>query len=558
LTCDRSSVSINFGKGTDLGLASPLIEALDWLCKAIRNPGPDHGLTYSTATYRLVRREISAPTEGSHPSAGRASHRYILRPCINLQASQLPKLEHDCWQLLLDSCIVTDSALTEDRPFGKGLESSFDLMISLAAAEFHLVIQGGVVFVGYQTVLVPTAIHGNCAQFHLITNAKGQINPYTLDLGQRALTEDPSQFERRRCFLGWCEVAQINLGTKHLPANVGYSGGRDKGKTLILDGLSANLQVGASSPLSAVLGLQTNFKYKPNRLQFTPLGGYCKLLQDTAKEIAIVYDAVQQRCWLVPKLSLLLHMSHAYALGCVDVPGDRIPFVEAHNDAVDIVQILAPLGEMKVYGENNDALLFRHLMLGLNTNLLGTILSLEKSRGKKFYGFEFMDVVTQPGRGSCMKKLKILPQGRNWLDIVNAVDAVVVCSDLGPAITAMEQEGRACPECNNLPMKFDYLAATLPCLARLVERKGGRMKPVDKFCRIKISEDSFWDLTGDPFQACGHSERLSGTCWERNNMIQRLDSEIFFKALMSLRECEKAAPERFPAAGAVVFGERRC
>src|SRR4051812_9153829 len=97
LTCDRSSVSINFSKGIDLEKMSSLIEALDWLCKAIRNPGPDHCLSYSTATYRLVRCEISTPTKGSHPSAGQASHRYVLRGCINLQTSPLPRLEHNCW-----------------------------------------------------------------------------------------------------------------------------------------------------------------------------------------------------------------------------------------------------------------------------------------------------------------------------------------------------------------------------------------------------------------------------------------------------------------------------
>jgi hypothetical protein len=56
---------------------------------------------------------------------------------------------------------------------------SFDLMISLAAAEFHLPIAGGVVFFGYRTVLFPTALNGDSAQFHLLTTNDGQVNPYT-------------------------------------------------------------------------------------------------------------------------------------------------------------------------------------------------------------------------------------------------------------------------------------------------------------------------------------------------------------------------------------------
>lgn len=532
-------------------MVDALLETLDWVCRVMRMPRVEDSLSLSTTTSRLERCAVDKITEVVPPS-GSASRRYFLRARVDLQISTLPPSDHNCWHHLFRSCIVADSLLLQRRDFGKGLETPFDLMLSLAAVEFHLLIDGGVVFIGYKTVLYPTAIQGNCAQFHSITSTNGQINPYMLELGERVLTTDPFQFKTMRCFLGWCEAAQINLGTKRLPATVKYSGGCNHGETLQLNGYSILAQVGASAPLSAILGLQTNFKYASHRLQFTPSGNYCKLLQDTSRELAIVYDASQRRSWLVPKLSLLLHMSHAYALACAGIPDDPVPYVEPHADAIEVINVLEPLGDRLVCGGNRDKFLFRELMLGLNTNLLKTVASIRKSTGRALYGFEFMDVVTEPGRGTTMKELDLLSLGKNWLRIVNAVDAVVVCSELGEAITAMEGNGRNCSNCNTLPKDLDYLAATLPCLDRLARRGGGELSTEKQY--VKISQDILWELSGDPFRIYQHSS-TNETCWKRSDLVQRLVSETYVRLPVPFRAKKSSPPKRIPASGAVVFGK---
>ncbi|KAF2246401.1 hypothetical protein BU26DRAFT_44873 [Trematosphaeria pertusa] len=518
----------------------------------MRMPRTEDSLSLSTTTCRLERHSMTEVIEFG-PLSGLASRKYVLRPCVDLKISPLPHSDHNCWHDLFRSCIVADSALPRYRDFGKGLEIPFDLMVSLAAVEFYLIIDGGVVFIGYQTVLFPTAIQGDCAQFHSITSNNGQINPYALDLGERVLTEDPSQFKAMRCFLGWCEAAQINLGTRRLPAAVKYSGGRSHGESLQLDGYSILAQVGASAPLSAVLGLQTNFKYASHRRQFTPLGNYCKLLQDTSRELAIVYDTAQRRSWLVPKLSLLLHMSHAYTRARAGIPDNRVPYVEPHADAIEVINVLEPLGDALVCGVKTDKFLFRELMLGLNTNLLKTVASIRKSSGKKLYGFEFMDVVTEPGRGTCMKKLEVLSQGKNWLEIVNAVDAVVVCSELGEAITAVEGSGRKSTNCSKIPMDLDYLAATLPCLAQLAGREGGELSTGSQ--HVKIAENTLWELRGDPFGVCQHNN-ANDTCWKRSDLVQRLVPERYFGFMGPVLAPKHSPLKQIPVSGAVVFGKR--
>lgn len=133
---------------------------------------------------------------------------------------------------------------------------SFDFMISLAAVEYPLVVDHGVILVGYETLLVPVDVYDSgTAQFHLITathtsedgnTSNEPPGPFTAELGRRVLTTDIEQFRSMRCFLGWCEAAQVNLGAKHLPALIGYSGGRDKEKSKVLDGYAGLVQIGVT------------------------------------------------------------------------------------------------------------------------------------------------------------------------------------------------------------------------------------------------------------------------------------------------------------------------
>lgn len=194
-----------------------------------------------------------------------------------------------------------------------------------------------------------------------------------MDLGSRLEVDDFQQFQDKRRFLGWCEFAHTNLGTRALPAKVGYSSGCEKDKSTRFDGFTISSQLGASAPVTALLGFEANYKRSSNRLQFTPFGGYSKLLRDTASELAIVYDAGTKRCWPVPKLSLLLHMSLAYVLNCPDAPKDTVPYTDRHTDAADLIGLLEPYEDMLVLGKSKTGgLVLRRLLLGLNTNLLIT------------------------------------------------------------------------------------------------------------------------------------------------------------------------------------------
>lgn len=598
-----------------------IFPVLELLCLSLRPPGTGNHLNLSFARYCIERYESQQNPDS--PGPGR-------RLTMTLANKPLHEIgQGSCWQGLFDSCNIVQplpfmlswKALRSpgkkakhialgSKGFGHGLEMSFDLMVSLAAVEYPLVIDGGVVLIGYESAIVPTAVsdQGNAAQFHLIMGADGDdndegrntmFNPYKAGLGRcdRFLTRDLEQFRSMRCFLGWCASAQLNLGTRHLPALVQYSGARETSKSAALDGVQTLFQLGLNpaGPLSATLGVQANYRFISHRRCFTPFGGYCSLLRETAAKTVALYDAAKRRAWLVPMLSLLLHMAHAYVLNSVDGHADEVPLVDAHADATELIAVLEPLGERPILGHSNGTtstapdhvLLLRQLLLGLRTNLLSTTELTKPSTPRTLHGFEFMDVVTAPDRGACMKTLELSSAGQAWFPIVNAADAVVICANIGEVITpAASAMPRRSGKCDNLREGSDYLAVTVLCLNRIARRRGselplapptslvssnGAVQAIHprenlNWSRIRISDDSFWELRGDPFASCRHGPgggRGGETCWEREDLIQCVMSHSAVDALVrKMKMLGKAPPvmtavclqQPIPPSGALVFG----
>jgi hypothetical protein len=531
---------MHFRRVIDVQTAISFVEAWDWLCKAVRRAPPSTA-TLSDTSYVFGEELVNS--------------KKILRISGHLGSTPLPEIKHNCWEKLFKSYTLVPSKLEPRSEFGKGLEMSFDLMIFLAAAEFQPIVNGGIVFIGYCTLLFPTAIHGNSAQFHLLTTDKGQINPYLQDYESRILAENSTQFTKMRCFLGWCADARVNLGTERLTISIKSSGADNKKRTTSLEGFTTTMQAGLSSPLQAIFGLQANFRVDSHRLRFPPPKNYTQLLEETAREVALIYDSSERRGWLVPKLSLLLHMSQAYATRC-GWPKGRVPLVEPHFDAANLITHLEPLGDTPVRGHGKSAFLFQQLLLGLNTNLLETRVSVRQSGGRNLYGYELTDIIANPGRGSCMKEIQLGSQGsKAWLDIANEVDALVVCAGLGDAITAADEARTRNNQCSRIPQTYDYLAATINCLKILVESRGGALEGDIQAQMLQISDESFWDLSSNPFSICNHSSSPGG-CWKSTEVFQRLATRRFSSLRRILGQTQpQSTAITIPVSGAVVFGK---
>jgi hypothetical protein len=245
------------------------------------------------------------------------------------------------------------------------------------------------------------------------------------------------------------------------------------------------------------------------------------MLENTSKQLVIVYDREERRSWLISKLSLLLHICHAW-VSDQDFHQDSISFVESHFNEDAVIDVLKDVDETVICEQDQDTLKLRNLLLDLNINLLTSINIIEKFKGKNIYDFDFMNVVTESAQSECMKEIFIIKKGRSWLSIVNYVDAVVICSDVEEVITSAQVQDRRCTKCNFLSKDMNYLTAFLICLVKLANRRGAELESLLRNSQIALSKDSYWNVSEDSFAICTHDDCSNITCWERNNLFQQI------------------------------------
>ncbi|KAJ4344875.1 uncharacterized protein N0V89_012619 [Didymosphaeria variabile] len=557
LSFDGGNLEVEFAESVSYYRLISIVNALDWICKAIRCPPPqdlERAVYLSTSAWHILN-----ATQNTGPARDdqNASPRIVISFSIRTKPNH--SIEDSCWQKLFKSAfVVVDEGPQGLEPVGHGLEMSFDLMTRLAAIEYPVEVDGGVILAGYQTVLFPTRLESTYAQFHLEISDNGQINPFDLEYKSRLKINDYARIKNMRCFLGWCDLAHIQLGSRSLPMSVMYSDAKKKGKTLQRSGISTGFQFTSASPVQAGINGQMSYSFVSHRLRFQPSSDYIKMLFDTSKDVALVSDVQARRSWLVPKLSLMLHMAHAWVNIMSPSPkDDPIPFVEPHEDGRDVVKALEDHGDIVICGQNTESFTLRRLLMGLSLNLLASVDRKARSTKRILYGFEFMDLVSEPGRGGFMKELKI-GASPSWLALANLADAVIVCSKLGEAIIPAHDEHRKKRTCDIVPCGQDFLAVHLTCIGGLMDRAGMDKNTFDDLISIPLSHEINWTVSGNPFENCNHERDGADTCWARQTMLQSLGRDRVFRFKRSSHDQNSNSRSKSrDMKGAVVFGKHR-
>ncbi|KAJ9312782.1 hypothetical protein DTO271D3_7016 [Paecilomyces variotii] len=469
----------------------------------------------------------------------------VLKLCLKEEPFQ--NKTSDCWQhLFIRGVIAKDEIIaTEARSKGKGLRVSYDHMVMISSVRYSVRIHDTIILLGYRTALIATEIHEDFVQYHAEVSERGQINPYCLDLKVAASVKSISELERRHCYIGWCTEANIRAGTEGLVTGpLPYlSRTRPKKKSLHVDGIAAGIQATTASPFQAGLNLGITGKFVVNRVQFDTSRIYSELLRDTSRNLVLLYDSGSRIGWLLPKLSLLVHMSHIYLKKLTG--SSNVPFLPDHIDTEDIVRRLENQGNLVLFGREESQTLFQDLMLRLNTNMLSSAERTDESTSRTFYGHEFLDIVLPPERGAWMKQVRVKRNARDLLRIAGIVDAVVIGDNLGKIIQPRTFQDSCA--CCTVPSGYDYVVAPVTCLERLASDHG----ETNVLFR-KLGNSTYWAISSRPFQARRHLPGGSAGYWYQIENFQRVTSNIPESAGMSNGT---AVPTNPPMGGAVVFGK---
>lgn len=529
-----------------------LLEVLNFLCRAIRNHTDSQGATLSTSWAQTTVGQVEGPLR---KLMSRSFRSYRLGR-DHLDLPNLNAKDSSCWQQLFRDCTILQAAEPPpdfiDESKGKGLELSFGLMLALAATTNVLPIDEGVAFFGYRTLLLPEYIceEHDYVQYHLEVVQAGQIDPIAKAQGKVAAIADPSKLLNMRCFLGWTACADILLGSGRLPLDIKRSGAKPVQQSIRFKEFTVGLQALATTIGQFGLTGEATFGVISHRLLFSPWTDFEDLLFRAAKQVALIVDVKAERSWLVPKLSLLLHLAHVY-VSSHKIQTTGLPCIDPHNSPQAVVDALTGKAENIIYGTDKSARRLGPFLIDLNRDLSTSLDENPKAKAAPLKGLELMDIIDRPDRGAYPRKATA---GKQWAHLSKLVDVTVVCSEIGSVIQPSRSYRCRNEKCNTLPLGQNYLAAHNSCLGRLTEETKNDVNSLRLAPGVDITGGKSLLVTGQPFCTCQHTTGAFDSCWTRPGLFQSVQKKDRLpKMFRTTSPC--MASLTLPEEGAVVFGE---
>jgi hypothetical protein len=389
-------------------------ETLSWLAAAVRSSSSS-GLMTSEIRFSQIWEKSEI-------------HSHQARFSIDMRSlEQHPFGTKMCWHPLFNSIVLAGQFPIARRNEGDGLELSPRLMVMLAVSALSVPFRGGSVLRGLSTVLIPIKKYngGQAIQWHLFV-ADSPDHPVDQDdlnaeLGGIRILEVKDActllYHSKKAYLGWCQYADILLGTKDSYKTVNSSHPSETSSQDRFSGAS----VGTGSSISAGLGplrgtVQVNAtlnyavakNVQPNYMK--PKQELKEVLAFSRTTPCLLYDTSSECAWLVPQSCVLLQMMHLrqreWKKAGLTNEVEFGPFIETSGDAGgdaggNALRILSKISEGEsrtAHGSSDEwrtALINLHIVLQWARK--GVTDALDKNGGSQtgwIYGYELLDVAS--------------------------------------------------------------------------------------------------------------------------------------------------------------------
>ncbi|RYP53797.1 hypothetical protein DL769_010445 [Monosporascus sp. CRB-8-3] len=312
---------------------------------------------------------------------------------FSVSGRESPRLSGACWLPLVRQSVIASGFEVPARAGQKGLELSFDDLIAICGIEYPVDRDEKIIFLGLSTILVPTAIFDDCSiQWHVIiaeTPNRLQKALHGLDCSVSIFharymrdfkydTHDTynmpptsptsskgetitglaaflSRLREARHFLGWCKEVDVLLGTAAGQYDsVSWTAATESKTRKTASADAFTLGTGGKGIFGA--SYSRSYMITQNRDQRFPFANrkakYEEALNNHKEEQIILYDPEERRGWLVPLLSVLLHIV-ILRLKWDDYTGP-LPYAKPTWDgAIEALQALRGYRSLPLHTEDN-------------------------------------------------------------------------------------------------------------------------------------------------------------------------------------------------------------
>ncbi|PVH79239.1 hypothetical protein DL98DRAFT_655504 [Cadophora sp. DSE1049] len=243
------------------------------------------------------------------------SFQAIIRHQFQIDINPLEPLAPEdqcCWQPLFHNAVIAKGFPISKRDGEQGLEIELDVMQALGGAMYPVRVDGRTILSGFHTLFIATQFikkdgKRNSAEWHFIYNTDGtriELDSTLWELYKgNAVGTDYSQLCDARTFLGFYNIAELCLGTEDANyPKISYSNARLTRQHLELSSVTGGQYVTAT----IARGRNENTNDFGMKATWEEILGYTEHLP------VILFNTDDKRGWMVPALSVLLHMAQLY------------------------------------------------------------------------------------------------------------------------------------------------------------------------------------------------------------------------------------------------------
>jgi hypothetical protein len=458
-----------------------------------------------------------------------------------------------CWKGLFERAFIAPYRL----PFvifgslekcGKGLRVPFDLMISIAGVERAIFREGGFVFTGLSTALIP--IHVICEkprliQWHLIEmkcndgrfRSMHDRDDFWDNLPRERLFERNMDKLKGIAYLGWLEQVDIN----HTPAQVRYSSLSQISQKWVVnqEGIQFGGQIGLPGGAAIQAQVARNWGKVCLGLRFPASGMFSRRIEALYEGTVFIYDDESETAWLCATIDLIILMLRYYlSRNQYRDPlsfRERVANLQQHEESMKAFMNLRL--DTKVIPEypGSDTLTYGSLINDFSEQFgkaFGSLSDVLRQRSSdKIIGFDFIELINGTIGGAIFpKELPVKGGIRGWSSLVGTAD-VIFCKGVGNLIKPSGSGTRAvqiCPFIQRPLRGSNLLICPVYLLKRRLEQQSCAFHP-----HYVVKQKTYkWVFTGHPFR-CLETGCNETNCWK--NRIQYVSAVDTFVVKMISR-----------------------
>lgn len=460
-----------------------------------------------------------------------------------------------CWHSLFTSSVIAhDFPVPPRREEIIGIELPFEAMVALARVIYPMEYYDSIVLKGPSTILIPTARFSDSVQWHFISD--GPDKRLTMNsiadhhVSDWFKTCDFDLLRTARTFLGYCKTAEIHLGTSDSSYESVEKSNAKSERPGLETSRKSSLSLGSEFLGFFTLNVNQKFTLSKSLQAMTKVKNTFledRLLQARDQPL-LLYDTGDKRGWLVPELSVILHIALAWA--------SRQP------DRSDIINCIPRAAVSGNGGEAAYNAIMEKGNIKLRTSLDGkpqffsdlikNILAAFESRKEMIFeknkdsvglrlkrqplrGWEFIDFVTFEYLFE--RKEVAIDRTGGWDRIATGNPNLIVLfgKGLGEIIKPARDE-KICQCWNPIPGGYCYLTASVLCLQTLASTHSS-----DESKSPKLTPSHHWYKPQNTslFEDCGFG--IAPRC----------------NRLQELKRKDSRPPGQLNSHGAVIFGDAK-